>query len=310
MEQVPFYIGIDGGGTKSRCLLDFADGRQVVLQGGPMNICSTSQEQVARNLAELFRQTEQLAGSLSLCRGVGIGTAGFTNVLAEPFFRRQVEKWFPGVPMALNTDGAIALFGAHEQRQGIALIAGTGSVCIGIRGERSCLTGGGGHLIDDEGSGYAVGRDILAAVLKSLDGRSGPTALADGLYRSTGIATRADLISFAYHPDTGKQDIAALAPLLTQTCELGDEAALAIAEKAARCLAEMVDAVVRTLDMPKGPLSFSGSILIKQPHILEKLCKILDRNWPDMVYYPQKRDAAFGAVMMARWAAQPELPCP
>ena len=304
MEQNHFYLGIDGGGTKSRCMLEFDDGRQVVLQGGPMNICSVPQEQVAENLAVLFRQAERLAGSLSLCKGVGIGVAGFTNKASPPFFRSQVEKWFPGVPMMLDTDGAAGLFGAHDAPEGIVLIAGTGSVCFGGRQQ---LTGGGGHLIDDEGSGYAIGRDICTAVMKAQDGRSGPTVLSQLLRDQQGISCRADLMTFVYHPDTGKQGIAALAPLLTEACNRGDEAALAIADKAAENLAEMVSAVVRRLDMPRGPLAFSGSILAKQPHIMEKICKILDRNWPDMVYYTEKKDAASGAVLMARWAAQTAL---
>ncbi|MBQ7784905.1 MAG: ATPase [Clostridia bacterium] len=307
MEHTHYYLGIDGGGTKSRCLLDFEDGRQVVLQGGPMNICSVSQEQVARNLETLFRQVEQITGGLSLCLGVGIGAAGFTNVQARPFFAEQAARWFPGIPAALDTDGAVALYGAHESREGMVLIAGTGSVCFGIRGKQDLLTGGGGHIIDDEGSGYAIGRDILTAVLKSLDGRSPDTALAEALRKSYGIATRAELISFVYHPDTGKQDIAALAPLLTAACDAGDPAALDIARKAAWHLAEMVDAVARTLDMPRGPLAFSGSILTKQVHIRKIICKILDRNWPDMLYYTEKKDAAAGAALMARWAAQAQL---
>lgn len=304
MENVHFYLGIDGGGTGCRCLVQFEDGRQTVIPGGPLNICSVPQDRVKENLAKVFGQVEQCAGSLSLCKGVGIGVAGFTNVQAEPFFRTQVEQWFPGVPMALNTDGAIALYGAHQSPEGMALIAGTGSVCFGIKGDRQLLSGGGGHLIDDEGSGYAVGRDILTAVLKSLDGRSGPTLLADALQKAHGIQTRADLISFTYHQNTGKQTIASLAPLLTPACEAADAAALAIVDKAAENLAQMVGAVAHTLDMPRGPLAFSGSILTKQPHILEKVGKILDEDWPDMVYYVAKKDAASGAVLMAQWAAE------
>lgn len=306
MDNKHFYLGIDGGGTKSRCLLKFADGTEVLLQGGPMNICSVSQEQVAENLAVLFRQAEQHAGSLSLCKGVGIGVAGFTNNASPPFFRSQVEKWFPGVPMMLDTDGAAALFGAHGAPEGIVLIAGTGSVCFGIHGDRKQLTGGGGHLIDDEGSGYAIGRDICTAVMKAQDGRGRPTVLSDLLKEAKGVSVRSDLMTFVYHPDTGKQGIAALAPLLTEACNRGDEEALAIADKAAENLVEMVSAVVRRLDMPRGPLSFSGSILTKQPHILEKISKKLDETWPDMIYYPQKQDAAYGAVLMAQWAAQKE----
>jgi len=69
-----YFLGIDGGGTKSRCLLEFEDGRTIVLQGGPMNICSVSMDAVAENLAQLFRQAEE--GEVNFIR--------FRDIPAEP----------------------------------------------------------------------------------------------------------------------------------------------------------------------------------------------------------------------------------
>lgn len=305
MDRSGYYIGIDGGATKSRLLLEFEDGQMpVCFSGGPLNICSVPEHEVAESLVKLFMQVADAVGGLRVCRGVGIGVAGFTNPQAEPFFREQINRFFPGVPTALGSDAAAALYGAHLGRNGIVLIAGTGSVCYGIREGRSCQVGGGGHLIDDEGSGYAIGRDILSAVLQAQDGRSVPTVLSDEVRQKWGIYDRSQLIRFVYSPSTGKEGIAALAPLLTPACQAGDAVALAIAEKAAGHLSRMVAATVAQLGAEEGPVAFCGSILTKEPFVHKFLCKKLDKNWRNMVYYNAKGDACAGAVLMARWAEQ------
>lgn len=306
MEQIGFYLGIDGGGTASRCMLKFDDGRQVVIHGGPLNICSVSQAEAEQTLAHLFRKTQMLAGNLNLCKGVGIGVAGLTNPMAEVFFRQQVNLWCPNVPFSLDTDAAAALYGAHLTQNGIVLIAGTGSVCFGIQGAKRIQVGGGGHIIDDEGSGYALGRDILSAVLKAMDGRIPPTLLSDAVSKHFGITQQSQLIRFVYDPQNRKDTIASVAPLLFPACHAGDVAALQIAQKAAEALANMILVTAKLLDMPEGPIAFSGSILTKEVQIRERICKILDTSSSNMVYYLPRADAVSGAVLMARWAAELE----
>ncbi len=309
MEQTVFYLGIDGGGTKSTARLEFADGRPpVYLAGGPLNVCSLPYGEVAANLAALVDKAEDAAGGHSLCRGVGIGAAGLTNPGAEPFFRAQVMARLPGAPLALGTDALAALYGAHLGYEGIVLVSGTGSVCHGAMGPRSHQAGGCGHLIDDEGSGYAIGRDILAAVVQSLDGRLPATILSEAVEKHSGLASRGDIVGFVYEATTGKDDIAAFAPLLTAACKAGDDAALAIADKAAENLLALVSAVANTLPLPEGPLAFAGGILKKEPFVYEPLCKKLAKHWPKIVYYKAKADAATGAVLMARRIAGEEAP--
>lgn len=307
MEPQRYYIGIDGGGTKSTLRVVFENGREPVsLRGGPLNMCSVPQADVARHLQHLFRQALGAVRAGDVCGGIGIGTAGFTDPRVLPFFRAQTERAFPAVPLAIESDAAAALYGAHQSREGVVLVAGTGSSCFGKKGCLSHLAGGGGHLIDDEGSGYAIGRDILSAVLRALDGRIAPTLLAQSVKKKYGIASRSDIISFVYTPGTGKDTIAACAPLLTDACQAGDRVALSIAERAAGHLLDLVSAVVESLQMPEGPIAFTGSILTEETCVRNFLRKKLDTRWTDMVYYRAKADAADGAVCMARWTAAGE----
>lgn len=77
-------------------------------------------------------------------------------------------------------DHETALAGALEEPAGVILIAGTGSICYGVNESGAKFRAGGyGHIIDDAGSAYAIGRDILKAVVRSSDGRQGQTVLKE-----------------------------------------------------------------------------------------------------------------------------------
>ncbi len=302
-----YYLGIDGGGTKSTAMLAFTHSAPPIrLTGGPMNLCSAPFPEVADNLRCLLRSVQESAGSAP-CLGIGAGLAGFTHPQAPDFFRNLIAAWYPGVPMMLDTDAAAALYGAHGAPDGMILISGTGSVCYGMHRQNCCQVGGGGHLLDDAGSGYSIGRDILSSVLKSLDGRLPNTVLSELLARHGLSPNRGTLIGFAYAPTTGKDDIAALAPLLTEACASGDPIALSIAERAAGGLLELAAAAARRLLLPQGPLAFSGSILQKEPFVRRRLLEKLDNQLSTMVYYNAKADAASGAVRMARQAAGKDI---
>ena len=71
---------------------------------------------------------------------------------------------------------------------GVVLIAGTGSIAMGINEagavERS---GGWGPTLGDEGSGYDIARQALKAVAASFDGRAPRTALTERLCRQPAL---------------------------------------------------------------------------------------------------------------------------
>lgn len=302
-----FYIGIDGGGTKSSVMLAFEDGTEpVVFSGGPLNICSGSVETVKANLANILAQAAKAAGGLSGCGGVGIGVAGFSHPQSGPFFIAEMDRRLPGVPVAVRSDALVALYGAHLGYEGIILMSGTGSVCFGARGGVTRQAGGGGHIIDDAGSGYAIGRDILAAVIQAQDDRIPPTALRQLLGQVHNLSTTGDIVDFVYADGTRKEDIAAFAPLLTAACEMGDAAALRIAEKASEDLLTLLHAVVKRLDMPCGPLALGGSILNREPFVCGSLHKKLAKRYPNMICYGAKDIAAAGAILLAKRVAAGE----
>ena len=74
----------------------------------------------------------------------------------------------------------LAMFCAgSSDLDGHALVAGTGSAAIRVRGgEVEGVSDGSGWLLGDEGSGFWIGHHIVRAAVADLDGRGPWTGLA------------------------------------------------------------------------------------------------------------------------------------
>lgn len=190
--MMPYYVGIDGGGTKTSVELrtrgSAAHSRAVF---GPLN-CNSDRTAAAKTLTDtlawLAAQPEGLAG----CDGLCIGSAGISNPDAYNFIQDIIRAGGYTGPLQIVGDQVTALAGALGQPVGTVLIAGTGSICYARTADgREARSGGWGHLIDDEGSAYALGRDILRAVVRAADGRAPATALTELVAPAPGCARRA-----------------------------------------------------------------------------------------------------------------------
>ena len=160
---------------------------------------------------------------------------------------------------------------------------------------------GYGYLIDDGGSGYAIGRDILTAAVRAFDGRGRPTLLSRLTADRLGIdpSEIQRMITWLYAPDTGKKEIASLAPLLKEALGQGDETAREIARKAAADLAELVITGWRKSGMDSGELAVTGSILTRIPEVREETERLIHAAFPRIRILPPRRTPAEGAARMA-----------
>lgn len=297
-----YLVGIDGGGTKTVAKAVFlSGGAPVTITGGPLNLCSVTQEQAAATLHSLLAQIDLEMGEQAQCAGICIGSAGFSNPKTAPFLLACARKSSGCARVFVTSDVYIALCGALRAQSGIALIAGTGSICLGVdQAGGSWCAGGAGHLIGDEGSGYAIGRDILSAVFREMDGRGGKTILSALLASQKQLTSREEIIAFAYRDHADKSAIASLAPLLTEACEKRDRVALRIASAAARSLFELGRAVIERLSMQESNIALCGGVLQKDALIREELTALFARRFPALGLVVSAQQPVDGAVFLAR----------
>ena len=179
--------GIDGGGTHTR--LELRDGDNHFLRReefGAFNLNSIGEAAFRR----LLRQVFAACGGMTDCEKICIGAAGISNPAVGDILMQELnDAGFTG-KWKLCGDQEIALRGAMDC-PGAAVIAGTGSICFGKnRDGQTARSGGYGHLIDDGGSGYALGRDVFRAAVRALDGREEDPAILKAVYARLGAQPR------------------------------------------------------------------------------------------------------------------------
>ncbi len=299
-----YAAGLDGGGTKTTVEARTRDGRVLLRESfGSMNLNSANEETVGRTFRNCADALRRLPGGLEACGALCVGSAGVSNPQARATLEKLIRQNGYAGPVRLVGDHETALAGALGSPVGMVLIAGTGSICFGRgAGGQTARAGGYGHKIDDEGSGYALGRDALAAVVRAQDGRGPATLLTQLVYKKLGAADVGELIRFVYAPKTDKKQIAALAPLVGQARAAGDEAARTITQRACGELAQLAGAVARSLNMRSASLAMTGGVLLHDDAIRTGTQEMLRGRYPDMKFVPPRSDAASGAALLA-WEA-------
>lgn len=296
-----YVAGMDGGGTKTAVTIADETGRIVhTFRSGALNFNGQDEESIARSLQDIFAEIVSVCGSIECCGQVCIGTAGVSNPTVKSKLETLARSCGYQGGLLITGDQETALWGAHGRPYGIILIAGTGSICYG-RNE-SGLThraGGFGHLIDDEGSGYSIGRDLISTLVRAQDGRLPETPITQMVYDKLGVSSVQEIIRFVYDKRTNKKDIAALAPILSEACLQGDGAALHIAIRSAHSLLELAVPVVERLSMQQGSLAMDGSVLLHNTYVQRTFVDMLQQRYPMLNCITPKNDASAGAVLMA-----------
>lgn len=252
-----FFLGLDGGGTRTRALVADDTGRRVGRgQSDATNPRYASEVDVRARLTESM---ERACSAVGIAPGdvtsVFVGMAGITSEAGRSDMAGRVAAC--GVAQArigVDHDIRVALAGGLAGRPGIALIVGTGSSCYGRASDgRTWQTGGWESLIADEGSGFWLGREAIAAAARMADGRLSDTGLREAVFGWLGIRDITELMHRLHAPDMPRSEIAALAPRVIERASAGDAAAAGILERGADLLGEMVEANHRMLPTGPGP---------------------------------------------------------
>lgn len=296
-----YVAGADGGGTKTMVQVMSVTGASLGRRElGSLNVNGQTLEQIRQTLGALVDVLKNTQGGLDACAALCIATAGVSNPKAREIILTCLKQLGYSGTVLLAGDQEAALQGAMGKAQGIVLIAGTGSICYGKNetGD-SARAGGWGYLIDDYGGAYAIGLDILQAIVRAYDGRSEQTCLTQLVFEHLKIQSIPELMGFLYAPKTGKQDIAGLAPFITQGIMQADWQSGQIVLRAAKELAALVVPVAKTLNMQKGQVALSGSVLSKNQAIANATKQLIHQSLPHFEVITPMQDAAVGAAQMA-----------
>jgi N-acetylglucosamine kinase-like BadF-type ATPase len=305
-------LGIDAGGTKTVCLL--ADERGNILsegRGGGANLHTSGELEVEKVLHEVMEASigDRDVTPAAICLGI----AGVDREDEARTVRAIMRRIGYKSRVVVVNDALVALVAGAGNAPGIVIIAGTGSIVYGRNARfEAARAGGWGHIIGDEGSGYWIGREALAAIMRAVDGRGPDTRLTEDVLAHFGIADTSRLPRIVYDRDLPRMSVAALGPIVQQARELGDAVAAGILDRAADELVLAARSVATRLEMRGDEFDFvlAGGVFRIVPWLADDVTRRLVDVAPRSHARLLEQEPAIGAVCLAQAEARGALTLP
>jgi glucosamine kinase len=297
---VSFFLGIDGGGSKTRCVV--GDDNSLLGTG------SSSSCKVQR-VGEACARDALAAAVHEACVRAGISPrqivrtcAGITGAARPEIagIMRELISTIVGGEIEVVGDGEIAFEDAFGAGPGVLVIAGTGSIAYGRNGRgQTARAGGWGHAISDEGSGYWVGAEAIRAALRARD-RGEDSRLLRELVDAIGAR---DVDEFIVRINANPApDFAALVPVIIAEADAGGSIANKILLSAGRELASIAEVLIHRLFESYDEVSVAthGGVLKNCVQVKGTFVQQLKSQVRKCSFVSREVDPARGALARAR----------
>ena len=303
-----YYLGIDGGGTKTRCVLGDENSVVASAVSGGSNIVRLGETRVREALREVIRHVCSTAEiSPHQIRSICVGASGAGRPEMASKIRAIVAELDPQLSsenIQVVGDTVIALEAGFGSGPGVITIAGTGSIAFGRDAAgRTERAGGWGFAVSDEGSGQWIGRQAVSAVLHSHDRRE-ETALTAQILEAWKLADLDALVQFAN--STPPPEFPRLFPVVLHAAEAGDAVAEEVLTRAGTELAALASIVIRriTSDPPYVPVATTGSVFRQSAEVRRVFYNRLNASFSGIVVRNEPVEPVLGALALARDAAR------
>ncbi len=295
-------IGMDGGGTKTRVMVkERPDGETLFDQNfGMSNYNNIGVEGLRPVFREVYEELVNCFGERLQDAILVLGSAGVDRPKDIEIYLSELKESGFTCQLEVVNDAEIALVGGNGVRKDALMIAGTGSIVVGINSDGKIVRSGGwGGLISDEGSGFQIGRHAIAAVMQEYDKVISPTSFTEKLLVHFQLTSPEDFMDLLYSEDTLPVDkVASCTPIILEAWVKGDQAARTIVETELEKLVRLVVGISRQMGTEKFRLSVAGSLLTKSSDYFGVLKEKLGVVLPQVEISTPLYDPVFGAIII------------
>jgi glucosamine kinase len=291
-----YLIGVDGGGTKTKLLLEDTNGKVLATTvTGPSNITrsiDTALSSIQKGI-QLLSQKSNLKINNSQIR-LGLGLAGAENEQIKMQFLARAPQYIPGVAqIILKSDAHVACLGIHAGKAGAIIIVGTGTQGYQIEdNNKTTRIACWGSPVDDQGGGSWLGLEAIRMTFKCIDGRQKPNLFSKSIFKKFGNNLDAFVI---WANQASTCDYATLTKDIVTAAELGDTTAIDLLKRASKEINLIIDTLKRkqTSD-EKLPLCIIGGMApFIKPYLDPKMVESL-------VPRLHEHDICEGAIFMLK----------
>jgi glucosamine kinase len=298
---VAYYLGIDGGGTKTTCAIGDETSLLATAVTAGCNITRVGEVRARESLHQAVHQASAVAG-ISACEfeRACVGVAGAGRKEVAEIIHKLVAEVIPG-EIQVMSDMPIALEAAFGQGPGVIVIAGTGSFAYGRNAAGTTARAGGwGFAISDEGSAHWIGRFTVREILRAQDKTGNPPPLLDQLAQACGVSSFDDFIRSA----NSNMDFAAFFPTILASADGGDLCARKALDEAGTELARLAAMVIARLFDERSsssiPLATVGGVFGHASRVREGFYNEIRKLHSSVDFHREIIEPVLGALQMAR----------
>ena len=300
------YLGIDGGGTKTAFIIIDKQGciyaqheetTSYYIEIGLDGLKDLLIRGVEKTLKKANLTTDQIDFAFFGLPAYGEDSAVIEEITNIPSLLISTKKYACGNDMVPGWASALGC------KDGINIVAGTGSIAYGELNGVTARCGGWSEIFSDEGSAYWISKCGLELFTKMSDGRLYKSPLYYIFKEHFQLSNDLDICGIILNQWQGSRSkIAQLSLLVRNAALAGDTLALNIFEQAAQELALMINSTrhkLRYKEKEQVNVSYSGGVFNSQALILEPLKKYLSTISTSFKLIEPKYQPVIGSALYA-----------